>query len=389
MRLRRIVAVAAIGIAGAIAFAPVAGADPAEPGNYESEVLCIVRATETEATSATCEHPADVPVTAKVVGGDGFLDVKVAHGHTLEIPGYTGEPWLRIAADGTVEQNQTSSATYLNETRYGSEKNIEIPDWVTRENATEHPQWKTVGHNGRYVWHDHRIHYMNPHITPATVPGTNRVLISDRDDGVWYIPATVDGEDIAILGELRMFEAPSPLPQWGLAVVLFIALGVAGFVLHGPASRIAGGALVIVGALALWAGASELAAVPGVAGGNPIWVGLPIVTILLGLAGAALRSAAGRSIAVLAAAAALGVWAVLRVPALDKAVPLGNLDPTLTRFVIGASLGTAAGAVVAAIASGGLALRLADLDDDEDEDANDPVDTQTDDRAPKATSADR
>ncbi len=339
--------VAAVAVA-AIATAPVAGADPAEPGNYDSHVLEVT-------------PPTDV-ITAKVVGGDGFLDLEVEPGHTVEMPGYQHEPWLRISADGTVERNEASTATYLNEDRYGAE----IPEWVTRQNAEENPQWETIGHNGHYIWHDHRIHWMNPKAPPNTVPGTNRALISDRDDGTWYIPLTIDGDEHEIIGEVLVLDPPSPVPQWILAVLVAAGLAVVGFRLRGPATRVAAGALVVVGALALWAGASELSVIPSEAGGNPIWVGLPIACIVLGLAGSAFRSAAARAISVLAGAAALAVWAALRIPALNKALPLGDLDPTLTRFIIAAALGTAVGAVVAAIASGGLALQLPDLDDEDD-----------------------
>lgn len=346
-----------VGLFGLIALAPSAGADPAQPSNYRSTVLRIT--------------PPNDAISVRVVGGDGFVDLKAKPGHTVEIPGYTGEPWLRIDADGTVRENQASSATYLNETRFGTAGNIDIPDWVTIKGAKDHPRWKTVARSGHYTWHDHRIHYMNPSIAPETVPGTNRVLISDRDDGLWYIPVTIDGVPTQILGELRVFEAPSPLPQWGLAVALFLALSVIGLMLKGPASRIAAGALVVIGGLAIWAGTSELAAVPSMAGGNPIWVALPVVCVVLALGALVIRSAAARAIAVLAAAAALAVWAVLRVPAFDKAVPLGSLDPALTRAIAAAALGTAAGSMVAAIASGGLALRLADLDDDDEGEGND------------------
>lgn len=368
---RRALAAVAVTLCGLVALAPAAGADPAEPGNYRSRVLCVVEAPASQATTVTCDQGVEVPFTAKVVGGDGFLDITVQPGHTVEIPGYTGEPWLRIDEKGTVQENQASSATYLNQSRYGSAENTDIPAWVTIERATKHPQWSTVGHGGHYVWHDHRIHYMTPQIAPNLVPGTNRVLISDRDDGLWYIPLTVDGTPHEILGELLEYPAPSPLPQWGLAMFFVVVLAAAGLVLRGPASRIAAGTLVVVGGLSLWAGASELAAVPALAGGNPIWVALPIVCVVLALAALVVRGAAARAIAVLAAAAALGVWAVLRVPAFDKAVPLGSLDPTFTRLLIAAALGTAAGSIVAAIASGGLALRLADLDDDDDLEGDD------------------
>lgn len=347
MRFRRTLLVFVSVVAGWVTFAPMAGADPAEPGNYDSRVLQIT-------------PPSDV-IDAKVVGGDGFLDLRVERGHTVEVPGYQHEPWLRFSADGTVLRNDASTATYLNETRYGSE----IPDWVDKESATENPQWKTVGHDGRYIWHDHRIHWMNKKQPPEVVPGTNRAIVSNRDDGKWVIPVTVDGRDHEIIGELLMLRAPSPLAQWLVVAALVLGLAAVGFGVRGQATRIAAGALVVIGGFAIWAGASELAAVPAQAGGNPIWVALPIVCALLGLGALALRSLAARAIAVLAGAAALAVWAALRVPALDKAMPLGHLDPTLTRFIIAASLGTAVGAVVAAIASGGLALQLPELDDDD------------------------
>lgn len=350
MRLARVGVAIALALGGLAAAAPIAGADPARPGNYSSEVLRVTPPTDA--------------ITVKVVGGDGFLDLKVRPGHTVAVPGYTGEPWLRVDANGVVQENMASSATYLNQTRYGSEANTQIPDWITIQGATKHPRWKTVSHGGHYAWHDHRIHYMNPSVAPTLVPGTNRVVISDRADGLWYIPITVDGHAHTIFGQLLVFPAPSSAPQWALAGAIFVLLSAAGLILHGPASRIAAGALVVAGGLALWAGASELSVIPALAGGNPIWVALPAVCVGLGIVALVTRSSTTRAIVILAAAAALGVWAVLRIPALDTAVPLGALNPTLTRFIIAAALGTAAGSIVAAITSGGLALRLTGLDDD-------------------------
>ncbi len=358
--LRRLCALCALALAGLVALAPIAAADPATPGNYRSEVERITPATRA--------------ITAKVVGGDGFLDLRVAPGHRVDVPGYTGEPWLRIERDGTVQENQASSATYVNESRYGTADNTPIPAWVSIKRATDHPIWKTVGHGGHYVWHDHRIHYMTPQIAPTIIPGTNRVAIGIRDDGRWVVPLTVDGRSTEIIGQLLIYPAPSPLPQWALAGCCFVVLSAAGFVLHARATRVAAVALIIIGGLSLWAGASELAAVPALAGGNPIWVALPAFTILVACIALVLRSSAARALAVLASAVPLGVWAALRVPAFDKAIPLGTLNPTLTRLIAAGALGTAAGAVVAAIASGGLALRLPELDlDDDDEDSSGAV----------------
>lgn len=375
MRIARAV-VASLAVMGALVLAaPAAGADPAAPGNYDSRVLGIVPVDD---DAPYCEAPTPdpqdtaatdaVPMSAKVVGGDGFLDLQVDSGHTLDLPGYNqtllvDDPWLRIAADGTVERNESSTATYLNAQRYGAD----VPEGIDKDSAVDNPRWKRLSGSGGYIWHDHRIHWMNKKQPPEVVPGTKRAIISNRDDGTWCVPVTLDGERYEIIGEVLMYDAPSPLPPWLLAGGLAVALGVAGFLLGEPATRLGAGALVVVGAPALWAGVSQLAAVPSAAGGNPVWVALPIATILLGAVGLALRSAAGRAIAVLAGAATLAVWGAIRIPALDKALPLGNLNPTLTRFIIGAALGTAVGAAAAAIASGGLALRLPDLDDDEDD----------------------
>jgi hypothetical protein len=345
-------------MAFAVAAAPLAGADPAKPGNYRSIVEWITPRTDA--------------ITAKVVGGDGFLELEVVRGHTVEVPGYTGEPWLRVSADGRVQENQRSQTTYINENRYGSAATVQVPADATIANATKHPEWKTVDTNGRFVWHDHRIHYMTPTIEPTIVPGTRRVAIGERDDGRWVVRMTVDGTPTQIVGELLREPTPNGAIPWVLAAAVAALLGATGWLLRSRAGRVAAGALVVAGALALLSGFRELAVVPAQAGGNPIAVALPAVAIAVALLALVLRNAAGRSIAVLASAAALSVWAVLRVPSFDKAVPLGDLAPALTRLISAGALGAAIGAAIAAITSGGLALRLADFDDDEDDGGDAP-----------------
>lgn len=351
MIVRRLLTMVAAAAALALVCAPPAGADPAKPGNYRSVVDWVTPPTKA--------------MTVQVVGGDGFLEIEVVRGHTVAVPGYTGEPWLRVLADGRVQENQRSPATFINQSRYGSASTVAIPSDATIAEATRNPVWKTVDTNGRYVWHDHRIHYMTPSIPPTLVPGTNRVAIGERDDGRWVVPMTVDGTATKVVGSLTKESAPSALLPWAFVLVIALLVGSMGWTLRRIAGRLAAGTQVIAGGLSLWSGLHELAVVPAQAGGNPITVALPAVAVVIALLALVLRNAAARSIAVLTASAALSVWAVLRVPSFDKAVPLGDLDPTLTRLITAGALGVAIGAVVAAIASGGLALRIDDLDDGE------------------------
>ena len=98
---------AAVALAAAALGAPLpAAADSARPTNYRSEVTSI--------------EPPNGGVSADVVGGDAFLRIEAAPGVTVEVPGYEGEPYVRIGADGTVEVNRNSPSYWVNEDRFGA-----------------------------------------------------------------------------------------------------------------------------------------------------------------------------------------------------------------------------------------------------------------------------
>ena len=72
--------------------------------------------------------------------------------------------------------------------------------------AGDGPEWRTTGHDGRLVWHDHRIHAQDT----AEFPGALD----------WSVPITVDGVAVTIDGRLERIDPPSPLPFVGIAVVV-------------------------------------------------------------------------------------------------------------------------------------------------------------------------
>ena len=77
--------------------------------------------------------------------------------------------------------NRRSPAAFLNEDRFAD---AEVPD-SARPRAE--PQWETVAENGRYGWHDHRIHWMSQTPPqPVREDESRRVKIFD-----WSVPMTV------------------------------------------------------------------------------------------------------------------------------------------------------------------------------------------------------
>ena len=113
-----VVALALVGFAAA-----PAAADPAGPSDFRSEVTRITPDIE--------------GVDAEIRGGDAFIELTVDDGHEVIVYGYETDPpkpYLRFKADGTVERNRNSSATYVNDDRKGGgtvPDNAQDPDGRT------------------------------------------------------------------------------------------------------------------------------------------------------------------------------------------------------------------------------------------------------------------
>ena len=90
--------------------APVAVAHQGNP-NFRSEVRDIA--------------PALDGVQATVVNYDDSIELRNRSGRTVVVEGYRGEPYVRIAADGTVSVNRRSPTYYLNDDRFA--EGVEVP----------------------------------------------------------------------------------------------------------------------------------------------------------------------------------------------------------------------------------------------------------------------
>jgi hypothetical protein len=325
-----------------------AAADPARPTHYRATVTAVVDAAGQPL--AAVEMGA---LEVEVLGGDAFLVVRAASGTTVAIPGYEDEPYLRVAADGTVEVNVRSPARWLNDARYGA-RDVQVPP---QADAAAPPQWEVVARDGTYAWHDHRIHVMTP-VLPAQVDPTAGTV-----QRVWdvAVPIEVDGQVAEVRIDLDWVPGPSPVVAGAFVLLLMVAL-VALFLERSAAAppvvaKVALAALVL--GLATW-----LANPPG-GDVEPAVVVLPALALALqavghGLArrrpGTASTSATAGGLVTrpagvgawpeTGAVVPLAVWGVLLAPALVRPIVPGPVPVWLVRGITAATLAVAMAVVV-------------------------------------------
>jgi hypothetical protein len=158
------------------------------------------------------EVGASVPgVQARVADFDDRLELDVEPGHELVVLGYEDEPYLRFRADGTVEVNRRSPATYLNEDRFAE---VDVP---AQANPEAEPEWEPVAPRDPYGWHDHRIHYMSRSLPPQVDDESVETKVFD-----WRVPVLVDGRRDTITGTLTWVP-----DEGGPSVALALGLGAA------------------------------------------------------------------------------------------------------------------------------------------------------------------
>jgi hypothetical protein len=139
-------------------------------------------------------------------------------GKTVTIYGYEGEPYARVLANGTAEQNVRSPATYLNTNFYAQ---VTVPP-IADPGAP--PKWEVIDRTGQFEWHDHRIHWMSP-VPPAEVKNSSKRTLIFK----WQVPIMVGTAKGAIDGQLFWTPENSKAP---LAVILLgVAIVLAGLLL--------------------------------------------------------------------------------------------------------------------------------------------------------------
>jgi hypothetical protein len=153
-------------------------------------------------------------------------------GKTVTIYGYSGEPYARVLANGTVEQNIHSPAVYLNTNFYAD---VTVP---ASASASDPPDWQVIDKTGQFEWHDHRIHWMSP-VTPPEVKNKHKLTkIFD-----WTVPLSVGTQKTAVDGELFWTPENSSLPVGAIIALVIILVGGGGLTIAVRRRRRAAAAL--------------------------------------------------------------------------------------------------------------------------------------------------
>jgi hypothetical protein len=291
--------------------------------------------------------------------------VRADPGSVVEVPGYEGEPYVRIGPDGTVEVNQRAPSRWINDERYQTSAD-DAPGDVAVDAP---PRWEVVGTDGEYAWHDHRIHWMAPSL-PRQVDPAARTAQPVQG---WTVPVVVDGQPVTVTGELVW--VPGPAPVVPALLVLAAVAAAAALAWHGAGAVPAtiGGAAVV----ALAAGASTVLGLPSGADGDPFLLVLPALALVVVGAGMVVarrdaRAPADRPPAdpgprdgvrgpLIAAAAGLPllVWAVLLAGALLRPLVPGPWPVEVVRVVV---VAVAAAGLAGVLAAGRLTLAATALD---------------------------
>lgn len=308
----RAIAALALAIGVGVGAGDVAHADAAGPTDFRSEVVAVA--------------PAAPNVEVSIIGHDNFLAITVAPGTTVEVLGYQSEPFIRVLADGTVEENERSPSVYLSRDRDGG---ATVPRYA---DANLPPSWRTVASGGSYAWHDHRAHWMGAE-PPAAAPGA---LVQTGT-----VPMTVDGVGVAVTVETTWLAPPA---RWPLGVGAF-----AGVVLLIGAllTRRLVAWVLLVGALAALAiGWWQFASLPAVTGPLLLWWLLPAIAAASALVAIVLgRRIVGYGLVVLGAID-LGVWVFLRREGIWRALIPTDAPQAVDRAVLGLAAVVAVGAVL-------------------------------------------
>ena len=259
---------------------------------------------------------------AKVLDGDQTLWLRAPAAMTVAIPGTLGEPLLRFDAHGVWLNLRSPTAQ------------VDGIDRTYLRTDPGPPLWRRLTHGDAYLWHEHRLHALEPLAHKAGAVGR------------WSVPVVVDGRRFALGGVLD-YRPPGRIWAW-IAGSVLLALASAAAATR---STIALAALGLAAVAATWTVrlGRELYGRPGV----PVtgWIGVAF-TCAIGAAllyGLTRRDGDARAFTAFFAGVGALYVGLTMLPLLTHAIALSALPSTLARLlevvVLGAGIGTLLGSV--------------------------------------------
>jgi hypothetical protein len=192
--------------------------------------------------------PALPGLVIRTVSAGTQLELVNRTGRTIEVLGYSGEPYLRVAPDG-VYQNANSPATYVNQTVSGG------PVPPPGASPAAPPSWQKLSATPAVLWHDHRAHWMSTTRPPAVSadPGSPHRISS------WSVPLRDGVRQFTVTGTLDWVPPPAPAVWWAGALLLAAAVAGLGLLRSPRALRVAAGVAALAGLAALGYAAAGVA----------------------------------------------------------------------------------------------------------------------------------
>ncbi|MDG4820565.1 hypothetical protein O7635_01695 [Asanoa sp. WMMD1127] len=171
-------------------------------------------------TAVTSVTPAAAGLRVRAVEAGARLELTNHTGTTVEVLGYSNEPYLEVRPDGVYE-NVHSPAVYLNATLAG------VATLPATADPTLPPAWRKASSVPVVRWHDHRSHWMQSARPPSVAADPSRPQ-RIRD---WVVPLRTDGVTmLEARGTLDWVPPPSPGVWWTWSVVGALAVALLGLV---------------------------------------------------------------------------------------------------------------------------------------------------------------
>jgi hypothetical protein len=265
-------------------------------------------------------------VQAKVVDGDRQLWLRVRAGVMVVIPGATGEPLLLFDRAGVFVNLRSLTA---------ESDRIDSAHLRPVANPRARPLWRRVGAGHTYLWHEHRLHALEPLARGRSVAGVV---------GRWSVPLSINGRPEAFAGGL-FFRPPGPLWPWLLlAGVLAGCVWLAITGSRTPANGFGlAAAFAVVAAVWVLRIGRELYGRPEVGTGGYVQVGLTSAFGAVLLCGLLNRNSDVRVVTALVAGLGALYQGLTMLAVLTHSMALTALPTVVAKTCVAASLGLGAG----------------------------------------------